>query len=905
VLRLALRELIARRTATVLAGLGLLTATLGFIVLASTSRTAAATLQGDIRGAWPAPYDLLIRPTGARTPLEIKEGLVRPNFLSGVNGGITITQLRTIRQIPGVQVAAPIAVVGFVQWPVSLTLDLRPFIQPRQLAFFRVRATATGDTGMSRYPLPMPFMAATSDGREIFDPANTYTIPGTPTRGAVSILETGNQRFACDARVAPIRCYAPTFCNVPRPCVPVTTMPGYPPAYPFFVVLFSEPVVIAGVDPVAEAALVGLDRCLTAGRYLNPSDRLSFGAAGFRPGLDMPVLVSSRSFIDEQLSVQLDQSTDIGAIVAGTPLSSITGWQTVLKQTTTAGDLYQSTLPLVRDSPGQVRFWSAGDVSYQQIGRDRLRALARQPDSSIYTDLFGLSPAQVAHAQDDLVPAEARDTWLREMRLHGQPVATGYVPLWGWSWNVTGQYDPRCLPGFSDLSGERLENYTVPAVRLPNGRELGPTRSMAGYLNTPPTVLTTMDAASFLANPQAFTGTPERGQFISAVRVRVVGTENPGPAAEARLARVAAEIHDQTALQVDIVRGSSSRQMLVDLPAGEFGRPALTVTEGWSVKGVAVCFLKAVAAQNLALFALVLVGAIVLVGQTSYTTVRRRRREFGMLRALGWPAWRIAWLVEFEMWLLGICVGAVVLGIDLVLTRLLRLEPLLWVTLIALPLAVVVAGVAAIIPAISAARGSTVAVLRGRGRARPSHVPPSVTILALRELMSTWGPEALLGAGAVALGAALMGAVVLIAIAFRGQLDTTLLGTYLAARIHPFHLVLAALTLAIGALAAGQVITLSYLERQPQLAVLRALGWPRSDIAWLIGMQALALGIVGGLAAALMTVVLGLVVGATAGPVVLACGLALAVAAAGATLAGVGPMVHAFRATPARALRGE
>ena len=128
---LALRGLISRRTATLLAGAGLLTATLGFMILASTSLTTEATLKGDINRAWAAPYDLLVRPPGSAAPLENSEGLVRPNFLSSGAGGITLQQLAAIRQIPGVELAAPIAIPGYVYWPTSAPVDLSPLVAAR------------------------------------------------------------------------------------------------------------------------------------------------------------------------------------------------------------------------------------------------------------------------------------------------------------------------------------------------------------------------------------------------------------------------------------------------------------------------------------------------------------------------------------------------------------------------------------------------------------------------------------------------------------------------------------------------------------------------------------------------------------------------------------------------------
>src|SRR5512142_900064 len=51
--------------------------------------------------------------TGTSTALEQQDRLVRPNSLSGQYGGITLAQYEKIRAIPGIEVAAPIAVVGY------------------------------------------------------------------------------------------------------------------------------------------------------------------------------------------------------------------------------------------------------------------------------------------------------------------------------------------------------------------------------------------------------------------------------------------------------------------------------------------------------------------------------------------------------------------------------------------------------------------------------------------------------------------------------------------------------------------------------------------------------------------------------------------------------------------------
>src|ERR1700694_4146144 len=148
----AFRELASRRTATGLAALGLLTATLGFMLLASTSKTTEAVLTGDIGSAWTSPYDILVRPPGHQAPLEIQQGLIRPNFLGGVAGGISLQQLASIRAISGVEVAAPIAVAGYMTVPATEQVPLASYAQSNGYVAFRITATRTGDAGLTAYP---------------------------------------------------------------------------------------------------------------------------------------------------------------------------------------------------------------------------------------------------------------------------------------------------------------------------------------------------------------------------------------------------------------------------------------------------------------------------------------------------------------------------------------------------------------------------------------------------------------------------------------------------------------------------------------------------------------------------------------------------------------------------------
>ena len=123
--RLAWSQLRFRVTRSLALLLGMLVAVTAFCVLTATARTSQLLTVGTVSAHFRAAYDILVRPQGARTRLESRTGTVQPNFLSGIYGGITLRQYHDIQQLPGVAVAAPIAMVGYSLPIVPVTARLR------------------------------------------------------------------------------------------------------------------------------------------------------------------------------------------------------------------------------------------------------------------------------------------------------------------------------------------------------------------------------------------------------------------------------------------------------------------------------------------------------------------------------------------------------------------------------------------------------------------------------------------------------------------------------------------------------------------------------------------------------------------------------------------------------------
>src|SRR5207248_763392 len=71
---------------------GMLVATTAFTVLTAAARTAQIRTIGTVNAHFQPAYDILVRPSGARSRLESATGTVQPDFLSGIYGGITMAQ---------------------------------------------------------------------------------------------------------------------------------------------------------------------------------------------------------------------------------------------------------------------------------------------------------------------------------------------------------------------------------------------------------------------------------------------------------------------------------------------------------------------------------------------------------------------------------------------------------------------------------------------------------------------------------------------------------------------------------------------------------------------------------------------------------------------------------------------
>jgi hypothetical protein len=137
-----------RRTLALLAGV--LVATTGFTVLSAGAAISQLRINDAVEANYRPAYDILVRPKGSRTGLEDERGLVRPNYLSGLFGGITTEQLNKISVTSNVELAAPIAMLGYSRIYLEQTVDLTDQLDPNaRTQVFRLSPSWIADRGLT------------------------------------------------------------------------------------------------------------------------------------------------------------------------------------------------------------------------------------------------------------------------------------------------------------------------------------------------------------------------------------------------------------------------------------------------------------------------------------------------------------------------------------------------------------------------------------------------------------------------------------------------------------------------------------------------------------------------------------------------------------------------------------
>ncbi|MGW6393547.1 FtsX-like permease family protein [Streptomyces sp. NPDC055103] len=872
-LRLAASHIRHRALRSLALVLGILAATSGFTLLTAGAQTSQLRTTGTVDDNYRGAYDILVRPEGGRSAQEDERGLVRPNFLSGQFGGITAAQQARIARIAGVDVAAPVAMVGYIVSDNPVTVDVTDQVdRSRTQQVLTLRQTWKGDRGLSR-------LADEAPGR-IYVTKNRLLWPRTPRLGRRESLsyadgtDPARVQAQCRNDYAPVLEVLPDGRRVPL-CQPSRSSlsdgrgwlaaaqltedgdfvvgEDYRSRKPLVEHRLTESVswpmalLLAAVDPGEEARLVGLDRAVTSGRYLRQRETVEP-----RPGEQggwrryVPLLRSATAQIDEQVTVGVERSRPgapgIGGLSAGE----------VAKRLESLPGTVLSTRTLTADQAYGTR---RGTVAYLtriiQSGPPEYGAGSPLAPAGVPVDREALWRSE--HFSGLSIPRFTQDVAYRPLRRVPEYRSPESLDgTWFEDAIDVGTFDPARLTEFSALSRVPLETYQpVEAVgadaasrRLLGDRPLLPNSNPGGYLATPPQLLTTLAALDRILDPAS----AQARAPISAVRVRVAGVTGTDAASRERVRAVAEEITRTTGLDVDLTMGSSPSPRTVRLGPGAYGRPALALTEGWSVKGVAVALVDAADRKSVLVSSLVLVVCVLFLLNAVGAGVRDRRRELAVLGCLGWSRPRVASLILTETALVGTVAGVLGAVLAYVLGPPLGIGVPPGRAVLAVPVALAVCLSGALLPALRATVPHPAEALRPAVRAaRRPRRHRTLAGLAAANLARVPARTAL-GALSLAVGVCAVTAVAAILTSFHDRVVGTALGDAIALEVRGVDVAAALGTALLGALAVADVVFLGVRERASEFAVLRATGWSEPQLARLVLHEAVQLGLLGAVA---------------------------------------------------------
>lgn len=773
---------------------GVLILSTGLSYLIGITQANNGTVVDELQKRWKASYHLVVRPQGSRSVTE-DLNLLEPNYLSGMEGGISLEQYEQIKQIENVDIAAPIAMIGSSTNYVELE---NPDI--KEPGIYRIKTVENVNTG----------------AKITTEEFNQYVTVGS--------------WFPPDA-------------------TDYGVSPGMQP------LSYGTEVMIAGIDPEAEAALVGIDESMITSensRYFKEGE--PFTAMQLDVNIEeiqIPVIISKQDFVDANITYTIEKMD----IPFETNLH-----ETIVDIRDKGKESYLDTLKGTQIEEYTYNTTDVHNMLVEKIVNPSYDGIVRLPDSvwvalkpstvkySPVTSPFGERWPYTYEVEPFKLPDDS-PFYTKNMYRQFNPYSKDSSKWPKLRMNFIGVFDPQNLKVSKDpLTELPMETY-FPAkaqwvmdssnnpVNPP--ADMKPTNDAYGFLTKPPLVLTTLDAAA-----RVLGDTP-----ISAIRVNVTGVETMNEESEVLLKEVASEIEEKTGLITDITLGSSPQYALTHLP-GLAGEEALGwVQQPWIKLGSSISIFQEAKIGMAGVIASVILVAIVYVFASNIIMLFARKKEFAVLLSLGWRPSQLSKLLFLESTILGLLVALIswfILGMFFVSgsidTSLLRVF-LIGVSGLA------IYWLGSLIPIWLIKRIKPYESMKsGEVSKRTNRIVRAESVLgmSMNNLFTQW-QRSLLSIIAIAVPTSLFIFFLFVTFRLKGVLYATWLGEFVALEVGMMHYVAMGVALLIAILTTTEIMWQNVAERQPQIAVLKATGWQNKGIRLLVLLEGAMSGLLAGI----------------------------------------------------------
>ena len=304
---------------------GFLLAACALILLSATTQTTLVQGNQIINQNWRPTYDLVVLPPQAKIPAN---PTVPSDLLAGYSGGISVQQYEQIKNLPGIETAAPIAYVGYIHMPVP-TIYFSDHSYPT--GYYQLDWTLSAFNGQrnivelqERYIIYI--ISSNDSANSVGENANSQPPDVLGTFGG-QINEVESETGDNPA---------------PMPTPDVGTF------------------LLAAIDPAAENQLVHLDKSISSGRMLTEQDTIHLdksipGNPGYNPYLHKTIpYVQIPMLIHRSLPGQIALNAKFTLLYDGplTPNQIVAkGGIPYLQQLPNRQILFDGSVPLVQNDP--------------------------------------------------------------------------------------------------------------------------------------------------------------------------------------------------------------------------------------------------------------------------------------------------------------------------------------------------------------------------------------------------------------------------------------------------------------------------------------------------------------------------------------------------------------------------
>ncbi|WP_194841349.1 ABC transporter permease [Salinibacillus xinjiangensis] len=765
---------------------GAIIISVGLSYLVGITQASNGTIVDELQKRWKSSYHIVVRPSDSRSVTEDKN-LLEPNYLSGLSGGISLDQYQQIKAMNDVEVAAPIAMMGYLQNSVSLNK-----VNYTEPGVYRLNINESTNSGANTI----------ENENEIYFSVG-WQPPGT------------NQDYG------------------------ITQFNGN--------LDYGTNVLLAGIDPKSEAALVGIDKAMIESDYLSNQDEVETTNSDEVSATEIPVIVSNQEFVDGKISYTIEKLSI--SSFAENPSEAMEkvkdqGGREYLNQQSgelvdvfsyTTKEAHQNIVEQISAGSGTIRdfYWmpfKPSAVSYREV-------------TSPYPDRWAYSYEVDPYVIPEDSPL-AVDYSYRPVTMFGE-TSQEWPRL---ELDFKGIFDPTKLEISKDpLTELPMETYfpskadwVLDSENQPVNppKEMKPLNNPYGFLTKPPLMLTTIEAAAQVLGEKP----------ISSIRLKVEGVEKLNEESEQILQRVADRIESETGLITDITLGSSPQPALTHIPGIGDQETLGWIEQPWIKLGSSVTIFEESKVGMSGVVASVIVVAMVYVFSSNIMMMYARKKEFAVLLSFGWRPNQLTKLLFLEALLIGLFVSMISwLTLGLVYAFHDIETSILRIFLIGV-FGVAIYVIGAFIPGLLVRNISPYETMKTgeMTAAKKFFKTNSVTAMSLNHMLAKW-KRSLLSIVAIALPASLLIFFLFITFRLRGIMYTTWLGEYVAMEVGTMHYIAMGVAIAIAVLTTAEIIWQNVSERQQELAVLKALGWQNKTVRRLVLMEGALSGLLGGM----------------------------------------------------------